>query len=44
MSVLGISDPSVLLAYLGCFLSVAFCVLYSLRAGDDSDSEDESDD
>ncbi len=44
MSILGLSDPWVIGAYVGCFLCVAFCIYYSLRSNKDEDSEEGSDD
>ena len=42
--IFGLDDPWVIGAYVGCFACVAFCIYYSLRKGNDSESEDESDD
>ena len=44
MSILGITDLGVILAYAGSFLSVAFCIVYSLMKGREPESEDETDD
>ncbi len=44
MSLLGLTDPWVIGAYAGCFITIAFCVVYSLIKGKDTDQEDESDD
>ena len=45
MSFLGLDDPWVIGAYVGCFLSVIFCVVYSIKASKDPEDEgDDSDD
>ncbi len=39
MSILGLSDPWTIAAYVGCILSVAICVYVSLRKRDDSEED-----
>lgn len=43
MSVLGINDPWIWMAYVGCFACVAFCVVYGLMKGRKGTEEDEED-
>ncbi|MBQ8644361.1 MAG: hypothetical protein IKA66_06445 [Candidatus Methanomethylophilaceae archaeon] len=43
MSILGIPDFWIWSAYLGCFLTVAFCVAYGVMKGAGRDTEDEED-
>jgi len=42
--ILGLDDPWVIGAYVGCILCVVFCIYYSLRKDTDSESGDDSDD
>lgn len=44
MSILGLSDPWIIAAYAGCFLTVIFCIYISLRKGKDSEEGDDLDD
>ncbi len=44
MSIMGISDPWILGAYIGCFLSVAFCVIYGLSRGKAVEAEEDAED
>lgn len=41
--IFGLDDLWVIGAYAGCILCVLFCVIYSLRSGKDSDTEEDSD-
>jgi hypothetical protein len=43
MSIFGLTDPWVIGAYVGCFLTVAFCIAYSILKGKESDEGDETD-
>jgi len=44
MSILGLTDPWVVAAYVGCILSVAFCICYSIKKGREPDDGDDLDD
>jgi hypothetical protein len=41
MSILGLTDPWNIMAYVGCFICVAFCVVYGLMKGREDDSEED---
>lgn len=41
MTILGLSDPYVLAAYAGCFLSTIVCIIYGLLKKDKGEEEDE---
>ncbi|MDR0523677.1 MAG: hypothetical protein LBG62_04590 [Candidatus Methanoplasma sp.] len=37
MDILGLSDPYIIAAYAGCFLTVALCVAWALLSGGDGE-------
>jgi len=43
MSILGLDDPWVIAAYAGCILTVAYCIVFSLRKGKEDEEEDSDD-
>ncbi len=42
MDVLGLTDPWIIAAYVGCILTVAYCIFISLRKGKETEEEEDS--
>jgi hypothetical protein len=43
MSILGLTDPWVIGAYVGCILTVVFCIAYSILKGNEEEGDEVND-